>query len=252
MLDDLDDDQIRRAYREALRKPVVMDRAIRFFLTELRNRRTDPKQAKAAGIIFVGNHEEEFDQWESEHAYRAKAIVGQLAQRLRCEVIVSADANAQNLLDDFLMENVDVVIVKQMGAIGLDAPNLKVALDLSNTRSRAYFLQRFMRIATRWAVDNYPDEPVLHGTYIAPDDRITRSLIEDLFDGTGVLVATTEGVEPDSSDTIEVKPIREPSEREQPMFDAPGRSAHRQLARHPGRGGPGNLRSGHRLLPCTV
>ena len=220
VLDDLDDDQIRRTYREALRKPIVMERAIRFFLTELRNRRTDPKQAKASGIIFVGNHEAEFDHWESEHAFRAKAIVNQLAPRLRAEVVVSTEDDAQNLLDDFLMENVDVVIVKQMGAIGLDAPNLKVALDLSNTRSRAYFLQRFMRIATRWVVEGYPDEPVLHGTYIAPDDRITRGLIDDLFEGTGVLVATTEAVEPDGGDTIEVKPIREPNEREQPMFDA--------------------------------
>lgn len=206
VLDDLDDADIRRAYRESLRNDAVMEDAIRFFLTELGNRRRDPRQAKVAGIIFVGNHESEFDNWENEHAVRVKTFLNQLSPRLRCEIIVSSDPSAQNLLDEFLGEKVDVAIVKQMGAIGLDAPHLKVALDLSNTRSRAYFLQRIMRIATRWEPDGFEHDPVLWGTYIAPDDRITRQRVQDVFEGTGVLRPTTEGNIP-ASGPIDIPPI---------------------------------------------
>ena len=102
VLDDLDDADIRRAYRESLRNDAVMEDAIRFFLTELGNRRRDPRQAKVAGIVFVGNHESEFDKWENEHAVRVKTFLNQLSPRLRCEIIVSSDQSAQNLLDEFL------------------------------------------------------------------------------------------------------------------------------------------------------
>ncbi len=195
ILDDLTDPAIRYAYREALRKPDIIKEALRFFLSELRNRRGDPIQAGTVGIIFVGNNEREFDKWENDHANRVKGILHELSRGLRCEVIVSSDPKAQELLDEFMGGSVDVAIVKQMGAIGLDVPHLKVALDLSNTRSLAYFLQRMMRIATRW--EPQPEQPVLTGTYIAPDDRITRAAVNRALEGTGVLRTVLEGRRPD-------------------------------------------------------
>ena len=210
------DDDIRRAYREALRKPAIVEDAVRYFLTDLGNRRRDPRQRNVSGIIFVGNQDSEFDRQENEHAFTVKSILRKLAPRLRCEIIVSSDPDAQNLLDEFLGEVIDVAIVKQMGALGLDAPHLKTALDLSNTRSPAYFLQRVMRIATRWEVEGFPD-PVLRSTYIAPDDRITRRTIDALFKGTGVLVPVTEGLEP--SENLDIEPRAQPELRHS-TFDA--------------------------------
>ena len=196
VLDDLPVPAVRRAYREALRDPVIMEAASRFFLVELRNRRREPRQAGTAGIVFVGNHEEEFDSLENEHALNVKGILKRLSPRLRCEIIASSDPSAQGLLDEFIDGKVDVAIVKQMGALGLDVDHLKVALDLSNTRGRAYFHQRMMRIATRWEVPGYPGNPVLTSTYIAPDDRITREMVEATLEGTGLLVPVTEGEGP--------------------------------------------------------
>ena len=216
ILDDLPDASIKRAYRESLRDPAIMESAIRYFLTELRNRRMDPRQSGASGIVFVGNHEEEFDQDENAHARSVQAILSRLSPRLRCEVIVSSDPSAQNLLDEFIAGKVDVAIVKQMGAVGLDVDHLKVALDLSNTRTRAYFHQRMMRITTRWDVPGYPD-PVMESTYIAPDDRITRGLVEATLQGTGLLRTVTVGEQlPIGGDPIEVPPIVWP----EPTFTA--------------------------------
>ena len=213
ILDDLSDAAVRRAYRESLRDPAIMESAIRFFLTELRNRRMEPRQAGTSGIVFVGNHEEEFDQAENAHARNVQALLRKLSPGLRCEVIVSSDPSAQNLLDEFIAGKVDVAIVKQMGAVGLDVDHLKVALDLSNTRSRAYFHQRMMRITTRWDVPGYPDNPVMESTYIAPDDRITRGLVDSTLKGTGLLRVVTTGTQlPIGGDVIDVPPIDLPPE----------------------------------------
>ncbi len=209
VLDDLSDSDIRRAYREALRDQAIMEPAIRFFLTELQNRRGDPRQAGTAGIVFVGNHEEEFDEGENAHAQKVKAMLESISPALRCEIIVSSNAAAQNLLDEFVEGKIDVAIVKQMGAIGLDVPHAKVALDLSNTRSRAYFHQRMMRVATIWHVPGYPDKPVTESVYIAPDDRITRQLVEDTLKGTGILRPVREGESPAvSTGTIDIPPMQ--------------------------------------------
>ena len=186
-LDELDERVIRRAYRQVLRESKIVEGALRYFLVELKNRRNKSRQSGTTGIIFVGNHEEEFDKSENEHARTVKQLVGELSSTLRCEIIVSSDPQAQELLDEFIAGDVDVAIVKQMGAIGLDVDHLKVALDLSNTRSRAYFLQRMMRIATRWDDPDFPDDPVTTCTYIAPDDWITREAVNQALEGTEML-----------------------------------------------------------------
>ena len=191
ILSDLEEPEIRRAYRESLRDPEIMEKAITFFLTDLSNRRREARQARASGIIFVGNHEAEFDNWDNEHAINVREIVNRLSgHRLRCEVIVSSDPEAQNLLDAFIEGDVDVAIVKQMGAIGLDVEQLKVSLDLSNTRSPAYFMQRLMRIATRWEGDGGGTS--VPGTYIAPDDPITKRSYEAVYGDAAIIFSTTE------------------------------------------------------------
>ena len=209
MLDDLEDIEIRRQYRAALREPIIIEKACRYFLTELQNRRRDPRQANASGIIFVGNNDAEYDNWENQHAQAVKATIYQLAPRLRCEIVVSSAPNAQDLLDGFADGLFDVVIVKQMAALGLDIDHLKVALDLSNTRARASFLQRVMRIGTRWDHPAYPDEPVLTGTYIAPDDRITRDRYREIFTESGAAALATEALNP--ADDLDM-PTKAPAE----------------------------------------
>ena len=137
-----------------------------------------------------------------------QALLKKLSPGLRCEIIVSADPSAQRLLDEFIEGKVDVAIVKQMGAVGLDVDHMKVALDLSNTRTRAYFHQRMMRVATRWDVPRYPGKPVTESVYIAPDDRITRELVEATLEGTGLLRVVIEGKQlPLGGPTIDVPPI---------------------------------------------
>ena len=191
VLSDLEEADIRRAYRDSLRKPVIMEKAVTFFLTDLSNRRRESRQARASGIIFVGNDEAESDSLENEHANNVRDIVNRLSgHMLRCEVIVSNNPEAQNLLDAFIEGDVDVAIVKQMGAIGLDVEQLKVSLDLSNTRSPAYFQQRLMRIATRWEGDG--GGPSVPGTYIAPDDPITKRRYEAVYGDAAIIFPTTE------------------------------------------------------------
>ena len=209
LLDDQNERVIRRAYREVLRDKDIIEDALRYFLIELSNRRGEPRQSGASGIIYVGNHEEQFERAENAHADRVKSLIKRLSPTLRCEIIVSSDQRAQTLLDEFIDGKVDVAIVKQMGAIGLDVPHLKVALDLSNTRTMAYFIQRMMRVATRWDVPGYPDNPVVTCTYIAPNDWLTRNCVVNALKGTGILKILDEGPGPEPG-PIDVPSIAPP------------------------------------------
>ena len=82
----------------------------------------------------------------------------------------------------------DVLVVKMMASAGLDIACLKVALDLSTVRTPVSFVQRIMRICTRWERD--AGEPVLRATYITPDEYRGRELYHDLIYDLGGASAT--------------------------------------------------------------
>ncbi len=76
--------------------------------------------------------------------------------------------------------DIDILVVKQMASVGLDVDRLKVALDLSNTRTFSAVFQRMMRVGTKWEHPDYPDNPVQTAVYIGPDEPLLEQVIEDI------------------------------------------------------------------------
>ena len=75
-----------------------------------------------------------------------------------------------NALRKFQQGEGDVLVVKQMGGIGYDAPRLKVGLDLSLVRQPASYLQRVLRIGRVWRYGTGEREMQMTAVYITPDD----------------------------------------------------------------------------------
>lgn len=134
-------------------------------------------RADCAGIIFCGND----DQSDKEVNRHAKKIRDEL---LRCDptldiLIVTSSidesedkvGSAEKQIREFVAGKHDVLIVKQMASLGLDAPRIKVGLDLSPTRTLVAGLQRMMRIATIY-------DDIKTCAWIAPDDKIVRGIFK--------------------------------------------------------------------------
>ena len=193
---DLNEEQIRWQYREALRKPEIIRYACRHFLTELSNRRNSPRSKDTSGIVFVGHHDQRFDSVDSRnHAETVKAILHDLDPSLRSRIATSDDPDAQAIIESFKAGEFDIAIVKDMASVGVDIDHLKVSLDLSSRRGGPSFVQKIMRVATIWHHEDYPDDPVMNGVYIAPDDPITWNLYNKfIYDQNGGHI-TTENVD---------------------------------------------------------
>lgn len=145
----------RQYLSKAVRHPDVVDRAVELFLHALAVRqRVNPD---AAGIVFSCN-----DVSHSEANQHAKAIAAAIAAirpEYQCCIVTmksdEGDEKSSAQIERFVGVDGshgkgDVLIVKHMGGAGLDAPRIKVLLDLSPTRTVASIIQRLMRPATPW------------------------------------------------------------------------------------------------------
>ena len=191
-LRELSDDDMRQELRWAVRTENVINKGCQYFLRELQNRRRDPRQKNTTGIIFLDSRDASLDLGDDDQIKTVRKVMASLAHRLNVKVAVSDDPDSAETLDQFARGEIDVLMVKQMASVGLDVDHLKVALDLSNIRSYAALFQRLMRIATRWDDSNYPDQPVLTATYIAPDDPIIERRLEQIRREEGEITIVSE------------------------------------------------------------
>ena len=203
-LKQLSDEDVRQELRRAVRVEGIVRKGCQYFLRELQNRRRDPRQKDTSGIIFVDSRDAVLDVADDDQIKTVMKVLGSLAPRLKVKVAVSDDPDSAEVLDRFAVGEIDVLIVKQMASVGLDVDHLKVALDLSNIRSYAALFQRMMRIATRWDDPNYPDQPVLTATYIAPDEPIIERRLKQIREEEGEITIVTEP--PSEYDPIDIPP----------------------------------------------
>ncbi len=193
-LDDLEDDQIRAAYLPALSDPNIIAVPLRFMVHELKNRRAEPGQDGTQGVVFIGSDAEGVSDDEVKQGDTVEAMLRQLAPDLRVEQIHQKRRDGRDtvaLLQEFQKGGIAIAIVKQMGTVGMDIPSLKVMTDLGNTRAHASMEQRIMRGATRWDVGGFV---VSEALYIAPDDRITRELVETILQGKATVKPVLSGI----------------------------------------------------------
>lgn len=182
----------RRALGAALRNAEQIEFAVREMLDELRLRRqTDghhgPSEPTTAAIVFVGNDQPN-DDGNDWHAREVRRIIVKvwseyLPGRPKVQITTSDTENEDSVkaaaaIKAFVDGDSDIIIVKQMGGVGLDAPRLKVGLDLSTIRTKSSTTQRWLRLATHW-------KDVTHGTMILPNDPITMQLWHDIVEEQG-------------------------------------------------------------------
>jgi hypothetical protein len=151
--------EARRYLGKAVKNTEVMARAVDLLVDHLMNaKRVNPR---CAAIVFTGN-DEATDNENNAHAKRVKALITESQRRYKANMdarIVTMktdnqdDEKSAKAIQDFVGTDEDngrgdILIVKQMAGRGLDAPRVKVILDLSSVRTVASVVQRIMRCAT--------------------------------------------------------------------------------------------------------
>jgi superfamily II DNA or RNA helicase len=182
----------RRALGAALRDSETIRFAVREMLDELRLRRqTDGGHGASApttaAIVFVGNDraDDDVNDWHAREVRRiiiqewSNFLPGKPKVQITTRHTTDDDSEkAAEAIKSFVDGDGDIIIVKQMGGVGLDAPRIKVGLDLSTIRTKSNTTQRWLRLATLW-------EDVTHGTMILPNDPITMQLWHDIVEEQG-------------------------------------------------------------------
>jgi hypothetical protein len=145
----------RQYLSKAVRNPVVIEKAVELFVRELDLRqRVNPD---AAGIVFSCN---DLNEEANKHAKEIAAAITLIKPDYQCCIVTMKSDEGDEASTKQIMRFVgvdggtgkgDVLIVKFMGGVGLDAARVKVGLDLSSTRTVASVIQRIMRAATPWA-----------------------------------------------------------------------------------------------------
>ena len=171
--------QVRAALGEVVRDPEIVKACATKFTELLRERQA--AVSATAGIVFVGNDTEN-DIEDNAHARQVADALLKCDGNLNVKVATSTSGdNPQGVIDEFQNGTGDVLIVKQMGGVGMDVPRLKVCLDLSTFRTESLFVQRICRVATIWQPTDDPEDLVLTGTYLTPDDPFSDALFENFF-----------------------------------------------------------------------
>jgi len=141
-----------------------------------------PSAPTTAAVVFVGNDRAN-DDGNDWHAREVKRIIieewsgflpGKASVQITTRHTEGDDSQkAADAILRFVHGGDDVIIVKQMGGVGLEAERLKVGLDLSTIRTKSNTTQRWLRLATLWG-------DITHGTMVLPNDPITMQLWEDI------------------------------------------------------------------------
>lgn len=168
-LSELSPSRARSEVGRQCRRSVVIERSVRQMLVELSVRRI--LQPDVAAIVYCGNDTDRDDTQVNKHATQIREEILRQASELDVLIVTSAAEKAKDGLDRFVGGRGDVMIVKQMAALGLDIPRVKVGVDLSGTRTFAALVQRMNRPAT-------PYNGILTCTWITPDDVVSRATFQ--------------------------------------------------------------------------
>ena len=214
----------RQALHRAVRTPDVIGEGVRRLVRNLRYRRKDAPET--AGIVFVGDddgkevddeHDDFNNQNVNQYANMVQEILREEGPEFKVVIATSKiDGDPAQVIEEFAKgpHGGDILVVKMMASAGLDVDRLKVALDLSTVRTPVSFVQRVMRICTRWDRDD--GEPVLRATYITQDECRGRELYNDLIYDLGGASTTLQWDE----ETGEVIEEAFPPERQSPPLTA--------------------------------
>lgn len=153
---------VRKAISKAVRQPQIIAAGVELLVRELDLLRQADPRIKA--IVFTGNDKSEDET--NAHAREVEREIRRIRPDWTCLVATSADdESAADRIAAFDRGQDTVLVVKQSAGVGLDAPTIKVGLDLSTFRQFGVCVQRALRVAT-------PFEDQFHAIWITPADAI--------------------------------------------------------------------------------
>ena len=149
-LSELSESATRLEYGSIVRQSDVIVEGCQRFVDRLRHRREC--RPSVTGIIYCGNDtDKDTNRSVNKHAKQIAHELARIAPELKICIATSAETeDAKAEIERWVEGAYDVLIVKQMASVGIDAPRCKVGLDLSATRTFAAVIQRLMRPATPW------------------------------------------------------------------------------------------------------
>jgi hypothetical protein len=177
-LHELSESHTKEHLHRILRSPQFLEPAVSKVLERLRDVQTINPTLKA--MIVTGNDQVN-DTRDNEHAMRIRELIHNRAfavmgRTVGVEIITlktEEDEPASQKLRTFFDGPKDIVIVKQMGTVGLDDGRLKVLGYFSPIRTEAALIQAWMRPTT-------PYERLYVAYLILPDDRLLEAVWQRL------------------------------------------------------------------------
>jgi len=167
-LSEMTKDEAKRRLWKIVRDPKVIRSGVEFLVDGLQHfKDLDPK---FRALVFCGNDRTGEDAEDNAHCRAIQKEIQRQAPHLHTQIVTGEDNDAASLIDAFRKgPSCDVLIVKQMGGVGLDVKELKVLLDLSTLRTIVGCTQRWLRGGTK-----HPKSRV--ALIIAPKDPQAREL----------------------------------------------------------------------------
>lgn len=173
-LRDLSIAETRKCLGKIVRDERFLDPALRIVLQKLQLVQTVDPRAKS--MVMIGNDQPN-DNLDNRHAVTIKKILADIAPTIlgrACRVRVITlktleDVLGAEAMDAFLESDDDLVLVKQIGTVGLDDWRIKVLGYFSPTRSVAAMIQAWMRPAT-------PEGGLNIAHLVMPEDRFCTAV----------------------------------------------------------------------------
>lgn len=193
-ISDLTKKELKRALSVGLKSPSVITLAVSEMLNELRLRRHTQSDAGSAhgdtaAMVIVGSDDDEYQDEDGRDDWHARAVKREIERQSPkyfgkvLKVVIATLVNdgedgekSSKRIEAFVGDEDtgalgvgDILIVKRMGSVGLDAPRIKVGLYLSTNRKKSSVAQTLLRLATTY-------EGVKSGTWILPREPIMEEL----------------------------------------------------------------------------
>jgi hypothetical protein len=212
-LSELSPHQVRANLTEICRHPIVIRKGVEILIDILEQYKLNGEAF--TGIVYCGN-----DDMSKQSELSVNAHANDIERTIKGidphqHVIIATTASgedASELIKRFSDKNKPygtILIVKQMASRGLNAPRLKVCLDLSSVRTPNSNIQRMMRTCTVF-------KKTSHAVYIPPADIIGAALFEQL-------VTSQNGGETTTTELAlikeELKPKKEKSDKVRYVID---------------------------------
>jgi hypothetical protein len=204
-IEKINDDSIaRKALAVAVRDLDTLSHAVEILVDDVLIRRHGAPTS--AAIVYVGNDSSD-ETKDATHTRQVAGLIERIWQgktgtppRIVVAMLKDSDAaEAARRIEAFVGDKDhsgigDVLIVKQMGGVGLDADRIKTCLDLSVVRSVGSCIQRWLRVCTIWEGRD-GKRLASNATLILPADCITTAIHHHVVTQQGGDFKATENAE---------------------------------------------------------